>query len=156
MDNFDAVIVDALNFSVNISKKVKDTWDSYRQFQSMAPEAFGVLIGNKELTAECYDLVEVTVPQKGDRCSRMSFTLKDPQHQRTVDHLHKISGGQLVYLGTWHTHPEKIPHASCVDIMDWKECMFRNKDRQLFFVIIGTQKSALYYFVGDNLLRQEF
>lgn len=114
MDNYNVLTVETKYFSLHIANKVIDIWHAYRQVKSMEPEAFGVLVGNKDLEIESYGLVEITVPQKGDRCSRMSFSLRDPEHQNIVDHLHKSSQGQLVYFGTWHTHPEKIPtpHAS--------------------------------------------
>ncbi|MCP6443904.1 Mov34/MPN/PAD-1 family protein [Klebsiella pneumoniae] len=156
MDNFYDLIVDTGYFSIHISKKVCDIWQKYRQVKSMDPEAFGVLVGDKDLEIERYGLVEITVPQKGDRCSRMSFTLRDPAHQRTVDQLYKDSEGQLTYFGTWHTHPEKNPHASYTDIRDWKNCKLRNPGQKLFFIIIGTEKNALYYFDNENLMRQEF
>ncbi|WP_250191201.1 hypothetical protein [Escherichia coli] len=95
MDNFYDLIVDTGYFSIHISKKVCDIWQKYRQVKSMDSEAFGVLVGDKDLEIERYGLVEITVPQKGDRCSRMSFTLRDPAHQRTVDRLYKDSEGQL-------------------------------------------------------------
>jgi len=156
MDNFDALIVDTEHFSLHISKKVSDIWQGYRQFKPMDPEAFGVLVGDKDLKIERYGLVEITVPQKGDRSLRMSFTLRDPEHQRIVDRLYKDSEGQLIYFGTWHTHPEKNPRASYTDIRDWKQCRSRNLVQRLFFIIIGTEKNALYYFENENLLRQEF
>ncbi len=156
MDNYNVLTVETKYFSLHIANKVIDIWHAYRQIKSMEPEAFGVLVGNKDLEIESYGLVEITVPQKGDRCSRMSFTLRDPEHQNIVDHLHKNSQGQLVYFGTWHTHPEKNPHASCIDIRDWKQCRLRNPEQRLFFIIIGTERRALYYFQNENLLRQEF
>ncbi|HHQ6576690.1 TPA: Mov34/MPN/PAD-1 family protein [Serratia fonticola] len=156
MDNPEYLKIETGNFSINILKNIDDVWLSYRQINENMPEAFGVLIGSKDLVTEHYKIVEVTAPQKGDRCSRMSFTLMDPEHQRIVDNCYRDSGGELVYRGTWHTHPEGIPYASNIDIKDWEKCKARNKDKQLFFVIIGTEKKALYYFVGENLLRHEF
>ncbi|UJR53396.1 Mov34/MPN/PAD-1 family protein [Dickeya zeae] len=156
MDSYDGVKLDTELFSIQFSTKVNNTWQDYRQVKAFAPEAFGVLIGSKYLGVEIYDIAEITIPQKGDRCSRTSFTLRDPEHQSCVDRLYYTSGGELIYLGTWHTHPEKNPYASNIDIKDWKECKARNKDRRLFFVIIGTEKKALYYFDQETLLRQEF
>lgn len=156
MNNFDLITVETEHFSLQITNKVYDIWEKHRQIKPMDPEAFGVLVGNKDLEIENYGLVEITVPQKEDRCSRMSFTLRDPEHQSIVDHLHKSSQGQLIYFGTWHTHPEKNPHASYIDIRDWKQCRLRNPEQRLFFIIIGTEKKALYYFQNENLLRQEF
>lgn len=156
MDNSQHLKIDTEHFSINILTNVNDIFIGYRQINKNMPEAFGVLIGSKDLIAENYKIVNVTAPQQGDRCSRMSFTLMDPTHQRIVDRYHRDSGGELVYRGTWHTHPEAIPYASNVDIRDWEKCKERNQDKQLFFIIIGTEKKALYYFVGTNLLRHEF
>ncbi|WP_323867501.1 hypothetical protein [Xenorhabdus szentirmaii] len=80
MNNFDMLIVDTEDFNLNLSKKVNDIWLEYRQLGPMDPEACGVLIGEKYFEIERYGLVEITVPQKEDRCSRMSFTLRDPEH----------------------------------------------------------------------------
>ncbi|WP_051940791.1 Mov34/MPN/PAD-1 family protein [Stenoxybacter acetivorans] len=156
MESSDMVVVDNINFSIKISPKVNELWWSYRQVKAKDCEVFGVLIGNKNLNEENYSVLEVTVPQHDDLCSRTSFKLRDPEHQRRVDYLHKNSGGELIYLGTWHTHPEKIPLASNIDVQDWKECRLRNIERQLFFIIIGTEKNALYYFENENLQHQEF
>ncbi|WP_318351668.1 Mov34/MPN/PAD-1 family protein [Klebsiella pneumoniae] len=82
------------------------------------------------------------------------FYLRDPEHQRTVDRLYENSEGQLVYFGTWHTHPEK-PHASYTDTRDWNNCKLRNLDRG-FFIIIGTERNAIYYFNDGKIIRQEF
>ncbi|VTM91141.1 Uncharacterised protein [Raoultella ornithinolytica] len=156
MDNFDMLIIDTEHFNLTISKKVSNIWQEYRQLKPMDPEAFGVLIGDKDFEIERYGLVEITVPQKEDRCSRMSFTLRDPEHQRTVDQLYENSEGQLIYFGTWHTHPEKNPHASYTDIRDWNNCKLRNPGQRLFFIIIGTETNALYYFNNEKIIRQEF
>lgn len=156
MDNSEHLKIETEYFRINILKNVDDIWFGYRQINKNMPEAFGVLIGSKDLVAEHFKIVDVTVPQQGDRCSRMSFTLMDPEHQCIVDRYYHDSGGELVYRGTWHTHPEGIPYASNVDVRDWKKCKERNQDKQLFFIIIGTEKKAIYYFVGENLLRHEF
>ncbi|HDW3692692.1 TPA: Mov34/MPN/PAD-1 family protein, partial [Escherichia coli] len=112
MENFDVLIINTEHFNLHISKKVNDIWQEYRQLKPMDSEACGVLIGDKDFEIERYCLVEITVPQKKDLCTRMSFTLRDPEHQNTVDRLYKNSRGHLAYLGTWHTHPEKYPYAS--------------------------------------------
>ncbi|VEC16856.1 hypothetical protein [Citrobacter portucalensis] len=55
------LIVDTEHFNLSISKKVSDIWQKHRQFNPMDPEAFGVLIGNKDFEIERYGLVEITV-----------------------------------------------------------------------------------------------
>ncbi|CDH34208.1 Mov34/MPN/PAD-1 family protein [Xenorhabdus bovienii] len=155
MDDLSIEIISS-EVRVVISKRVISIWDKYRQIAPDAHEAFGVLIGSKNINFSYYHLSEITEPKGQDTHSRRSFTLKDPEHQAIVNGLFESSGGRLVYLGTWHTHPEPNPHASSVDINDWKACLKRNKDRQLFFIIIGTEKKALYYFDEKTFNRYEF
>lgn len=95
MENFDVLIINTEHFNLHISKKVNDIWQEYRQLKPMDSEACGVLIGDKDFEIERYCLVEITVPQKKGLCTRMSFTLRDPEHQNTVDRLYKNSRGAL-------------------------------------------------------------
>ncbi|WP_036774602.1 Mov34/MPN/PAD-1 family protein [Photorhabdus australis] len=155
MDDLSIEVVSS-ELQVLIPKGVISMWEKYRQIDPDAHEAFGVLIGSKCIDFAYYHISEITEPREQDIHSRRGFTLKDPGHQAIVNALFESSGGQLVYLGTWHTHPEPNPHASSVDIKDWKACLKRNKDRLLFFIIVGTEKKALYYFDGEIFNRYEF
>ncbi|TKU68817.1 Mov34/MPN/PAD-1 family protein [Citrobacter sp. TBCS-14] len=154
--NSDYLVISGSGFQVLIHPKVCSVLDSFRQIDKTAPEAFGVLIGGRTLDNKQYKITEITEPKVGDHCSRTRFTLKDPEHQAIVDKHYVDSGGELAYLGTWHTHPEDFPNASLTDINDWKECAKRNLDRQLFFVIVGLKKMALYYYDKRVLNRIEF
>jgi hypothetical protein len=64
MNNFDALTIETEHFESLYQKKVSDIWLMYRQVKPMDPEAFGVIVGNKDLEIERYSLVEITVPQK--------------------------------------------------------------------------------------------
>lgn len=46
----------------------------------------------------------------------------------------------MAYLGLWHTHPEKDPTPSGVDLRDWQQAVSRDtfEGEQLFFPIVGT------------------
>ncbi|MEL4015385.1 Mov34/MPN/PAD-1 family protein [Dryocola clanedunensis] len=154
--NRDQIVILGTGFQLLVHQKVYCTWEAYRQIDKTAPEAFGILIGGKSLDNEQYKLVEITEPKAGDLCSRTHFILKDPGHQFIVNQRHVDSKGELAYLGTWHTHPEDVPYASMTDIDDWKKCVKRNLDRQLFFVIVGLKKMVLYYYNENGLNRIEF
>ncbi|MFX9397410.1 Mov34/MPN/PAD-1 family protein, partial [Acinetobacter baumannii] len=56
------------------------------------------------------------------------------------------SNGTSVYLGTWHSHPQNIPTPSNIDYADWKSCILRNPDRQLFFAIVGIQAIRIFFY----------
>lgn len=136
---------------LSVPPEIFNIWCGHRQVNNLDTESFGVLIGNHEALTNKYTLVHVTEPMKEDLSKRTFFTMKDPQHQKKVDEYFSRSNGEDIYLGTWHTHPESIPSPSLLDFKDWKECIERNKDRQLFFIIVGID-SALFY-VSDG---QEF
>lgn len=119
-------------------------WESSRQINMVDPERFGVLIGSRTDGAEEYLVDGITTPYSDDQASRSSFLLCDESHQHAVDIAFHKSGGTSIYLGTWHTHPQKIPMPSSVDKRDWVECVSRNPGRQLFFIIVGIDEVRVY------------
>ncbi len=140
-------------FELCISHKVNDIWSHHSQIEDNSYESFGVLIGNKDHGSETYWIEDVTEPKPNDIQTRFSFVLKDSGHQKNVDDAFQQTGGKLIYLGTWHTHPQPDPHPSNIDYYDWKACIERNKDRQLFFIIVGTQKIALFHLQGKFFVK---
>ena len=122
-------------------------------------ERFGVIIGSKDKDKdkdkECYWIEHLTKPCPGDKSSFTSFTLEDPAHQSIVDQKFKESQGHLAYLGTWHTHPEPFPEPSTVDRRDWKKCLARNDDRQIFFCIVGTREFRFFKMHGGKFKRMK-
>ena len=130
--------------TIYIHNNVIDIWLKYRQVKKEQHESFGVLIGSCSEDRAEYWVDLVTTPYEGDEGSRYAFLLQDGQHQQEVNDAFVSTHGQSVYLGTWHTHPQKNPDPSHIDIIDWRRCIARNKDRKLFFVIIGINEICLY------------
>jgi len=130
--------------AISVDQSVWEIWQNSRQVCPSASEAFGVIIGSYEKVAEACKIERVTMPGKRDIQSRSRFVLQDPCHQKAVDLAFHQSDGCLGYLGTWHTHPVAIPTPSMVDIKDWLACCKRNPDRQLYFVIVGTNNTCVY------------
>lgn len=133
-----------LRRSVSISGCVWDTWQSRRQIEANQPESFGVLIGSTSSDRRQIYIEEATTPMPGDRQSRSSFDLRDPGHQNAVDAAHRDSKGSRIYLGTWHTHPQSIPYPSGIDKKDWRQCLRRNIERSLVFIIAGTEETRVF------------
>lgn len=127
-----------------VSERVLKVWKSHRQTDASLPESFGILIGTTSIDRCELWLNNVTTPMPCDAQSRFCFELKAPGHQRTVDEQFERSKGSQIYLGTWHTHPEQIPHPSGVDKSDWRTCLKRNRGRPLIFVIAGTEETRMF------------
>jgi integrative and conjugative element protein (TIGR02256 family) len=85
---------------------------------------------------------EVTVPGPHDRQGRFHFFRAERPAQVVVNKAWARSGGELNYLGEWHTHPEDDPTPSCHDRTDWRRLVTiqRYEQPSLFFVIAGRRK----------------
>ena len=147
----DQLTVHVSDATVHINKDIIEIWEEYRQISSEAKEACGILIGHQIQGTEVFQLEFVTTPQKLDIRTRSNFVMKDPFHQKFLDKKYKESNGTSIYLGTWHSHPQNIPIQSSIDEEDWKHCIARNVDRNLFFIIVGVQEIKIFRF-KKNLL----
>lgn len=108
-------------------------------------EAGGVLMGRHLLDSHDVVVDEVSTPQNTDRRGRCSFfrSHKHEQvaHQRWL-HEHSTSA----YLGLWHTHPERDPTPSGVDLRDWENAVANDvyEGSRLFFPIVGTERIRVW------------
>ena len=129
---------------VTVNDEVASIWHGHRQTVATASESFGVLMGTTSVDRRETWIEAVTTPMPRDRCSRFSFALRDPGHQRAVCRRFASSDGRAIYLGTWHTHPEPVPKPSCIDRSDWIACLKANRGRPLAFVLVGTEEVRVF------------
>ena len=129
---------------VIVNDKVAEVWHGHRQTVATATESFGVLMGTTSVDRRDIWIEAVTTPMPQDRRSRFSFALRDPGHQRTVCRRFASSDGRVIYLGTWHTHPEPMPTPSTIDLNDWVTCLRANRGRPLAFVLVGIEEVRVF------------
>ena len=129
---------------VHVSDAVSGVWHVHRQTAPDAAESFGVLMGTTSVDQREIWIERVTTPMECDERTRFSFALRDPGHQRMVCGMFTCSGGQAIYLGTWHTHPEPVPTPSGIDRNDWVSCLRANRGRPLAFVLVGTERVCVF------------
>lgn len=122
---------------------VQENLNKFKQTSQGDFESAGLLIGHIRNNGDIF-INNITEPKKEDDRTRVSFKLDAYAHQSEVDDLYTSSDKILGYLGTWHTHPQKIPTPSGVDIVDWKGHYEDNTDRSLFFIVVGLLNIALY------------
>ena len=127
-----------------MSDEVESVWREHRQADSDAAESFGVLMGTTSVDRREIWIERVTTPMSYDHRTRFSFELRDPGHQLAVCGMFACSGGQAIYLGTWHTHPEPVPTPSRIDRKDWLACLRVNRARPLAFVLVGTEQVRVF------------
>lgn len=104
-----------------------------------SPEAGGILLGRLLIDGDHVVVDEVTVPGPHDRRSRFRFFRAQRPAQAAVNEVWTKSGGELNYLGEWHTHPQDDPTPSWHDRTDWRRLVTIQTYEQpsLFFLIAG-------------------
>ncbi|NRB39407.1 MAG: Mov34/MPN/PAD-1 family protein [Pseudomonadales bacterium] len=140
---------------VNIHERVRMQLHDFRQIDLDSFEGFGVLVGSKSTTAKEYWIDKITTPMPDDSATRYTFLMKDAGHQQLIDRCFEESQGEEVYLGTWHTHPQQVPVASQDDKLDFFRCIARNMNRNLFFIVVGTEQTKIYMKKGSRIKLME-
>lgn len=118
---------------VCFSNRVIEKLKTFIQKSPASTEAGGLLIGYKR--GLHFEITDITYPYKGDIRKRNFFERKDKEHINKLQYIHKLSLAQKGFLGEWHTHPEKNPRPSLLDITEWKKTANYNKDILLFLII---------------------
>lgn len=119
---------------------------------SIESEIGGILLGS---IYEDYILVSnISFPNKFDKAGQHSFFRHKKPAQKIVNQEWNRSGGQVIYLGEWHTHFEKGPRPSQVD-KRMINAMLKTSKMEIDFIlllIIGYEKVWLgFKRKGDNL-----
>ena len=76
---------------------------------------------------------EATGPRRSDRRTRTSYTPNRFAEQREINSLYKRG---LHYVGDWHTHPEKIPSPSLIDVRSIDDCVAKSEHSLNGFILI--------------------
>ena len=125
---------------------------SHRQIGSR-PESGGVLVGRRLLEGGACLVDDASPPALQDTRGRFHFERSRKPHQDFVDASWARSDGTSHYLGEWHTHPERRPTPSIVDLEDWRrlvrECEYPGDG--LFFVIVGTEDVRAWSLPRDGV-----
>ncbi len=141
---------------IHVSETVRNTWEKYRQRKRRDKEACGILMGRIDEDGARIWIDGATEPMPGDVRRRSRFYMKDKGHQAELNRLHESSGGIVVFLGTWHSHPESKPSFSSPDKTGWKSCMKGNPPlRHFCFAIIGTKEDSVFIPKGAEFVEMK-
>lgn len=119
--------------------------EKYRQLNYKDKEAGGILIGRILYDSNDFIVDDVSEPMSSDVRKRYYFKRRAVEHQAYFDATWDASQGRCFYLGEWHTHPEKKPNPSNVDLKDWNRIMKLSFESDyLFFLIVGTTELKVW------------
>lgn len=127
------------NKAIVFTKEVINQLNKYKQHDLEQHEAGGILLG--KIYDEAIIIDEISEPSTKDRAGRHFFERNVVRAQRIVEQTWKESNGERIYLGEWHTHPEKNPLPSKDDIKLAKNMLDHSKMEidYLFMMIIGLE-----------------
>jgi len=104
-------------------------------------ESGGVLLG---FAFQDHDeITGITVPSANDRRGMFSFLRRKSPAQKTINTAWNKSGGHVIYLGEWHTHPRNNPTPSGQDREMIRNALdgTRMEIDYLYLVIAGGRQS---------------
>ncbi|GAA4366184.1 hypothetical protein GCM10023185_37150 [Hymenobacter saemangeumensis] len=116
--------------------------DRFTQRGKKQPEAGGVIMG--KLIGDEIQIMRLSVPTPLDKASRYNFERHVYSAQIVIDYEFYNSGGEMVYLGEWHTHPEPHPTPSGTD-REMIRRQYQNKGRTTDFLLLVIQGTASRY-----------
>lgn len=125
-----------------IETTVLEVIGSYRQDNTIKPEAGGLLLGFRR--NHHIHVVTSTTPKPRDVRSRFKFHRRDQRHQVEAEKLWVNSGKKIDFLGEWHTHPEEFPSPSIIDLRGWSQ-LSKPRCEPLIFVIGSMSLEHSYY-----------
>lgn len=149
------IIFKSNNIFLEITESVVSELIKYRQISSFSNEAGGVLIGKRLLDGNIV-ITDITTPQPKDIRKRAFFRKSKHEHQVISDDLWKQSRGIKVFVGEWHTHPEKNPNPSFLDKKSWKKNIKVQIDKKNYiFVIVGTEEIKVWISNFNNFFEMQ-
>ncbi|KYG81236.1 hypothetical protein AWW67_07720 [Roseivirga seohaensis] len=136
-------------YQIYILDSVLEIMGNYKQTDRKSPEAGGVLLG--QVKNNRVYIMKVSTPSIRDRSSRTSFIRNKKVAQSIIDYEFTNSKKKTIYLGEWHTHPEKHPKPSGVDLKMIFDQYKRNNLNEPFLLLIIQGTGGLYIgFVNNN------
>jgi len=129
----------------------REAWRQMTRFAQHWPwtkEGGGQLFGVVEKYVVCVQ--EATPPRKGDVRTRISFDIHPDSAAREIAEREKNG---LLYLGDWHTHPERKAKPSPQDMTNARRLFSGARGRPfLVAIIVGTERHYIGLFNSITML----
>lgn len=112
-------------------------------------ESGGIILGEIDGDGEIF-VKKISFPNVRDKSSRCYFERDKVVAKILIDYEFYNSGGKIVYLGEWHTHPEPIPTPSGTDISMIKSQYKNNNINGDFLLLMIQGTKDLYVAIYDG------
>jgi len=122
--------------------------EKFTQYKKKDPESGGIILG--KIIDKQINILKLSIPTPLDNSSRANFERNKVSAQIILDYEFYNSGGQLIYLGEWHTHPESFPSPSSIDLKMLKNQFSNNKLNTDFLILMIKGTEGMYLRIIDN------
>lgn len=138
------------NYEIHFTEDVLILMSKFKQMKNEQQEAGGILLG--QVKENRIYITRISFPSNNDRSSRYSFWRNKINAQAIIDYEFHNSNKRTIYLGEWHTHPEKLPTPSNTDRKMIKDQFSKNKLNEPFLLqyIQGTKGFYLSLLESDR------
>lgn len=134
------MVIELGDMILRIDQKVIDVLKRFIQDDENKSEAGGILMGYYIDNYSFY-ISDLTTPSEDDKSSRFQFIRSFVSAQKLIERFFNSSKGKKIYLGEWHTHPEKLPTPSTVDLESFQNQLKKSElnSEYIFMLIVGTK-----------------
>ncbi len=145
------------NIILEIDEQVEKLFYTYVENYDFAVESGGILIGTLNPAYNSVRLTNITEPFPKDIRTQYEFKRSEDGHQNAMNNFWEQSNFRKTYLGEWHTHNQKIPQPSHIDIKNWLKISKKknNNSEWIFFIIIGTEEICIWTIQNKKIIKLE-
>lgn len=149
------MIIELGDLILRIDRHVTDVLSSHIQNDEYKPESGGILMGYY-IDDYSFYISDCSTPSKRDKSSRFHFLRSAINAQKFIERKFKSSKGKKIYLGEWHTHPERLPSPSPTDLISFKDQLKKNEMNSsfLFMIIFGTEGLYVAKYCKTGLINE--
>ena len=126
--------------SVEIDQKVLSSIHSRSDALNGSREIGGLLLGLR--FDEAIQISKCTFPGTGDKSSKIRFFRNSASHQIAASLWWLRHAGRGDWVGEWHTHPERDPKPSAIDVSSWTK-LVNHAGKPMVFVIVGFKQTYI-------------
>lgn len=133
--------------NILFDENVIELLTSFKQFDNKN-ESGGILLG---IVSETDVIIKkASIPTEFDKGSRFRFTRHKKSAQIITDYEFHNSGGKIIYIGEWHTHPENFPSPSNTDLNMIKTQHKKNRINESFLLMLIVGFKGFYLGLYDG------
>lgn len=149
------MLIELGDIILRVDPKVMELLLKFVQDDHTKPEAGGILIGYY-IDDYSFYITDLSIPTENDTSTRFSFLRSFISAQKFIKSLFTGSKGKKIYLGEWHTHPEKHPIPSSTDLVSFKDQLKKNllNSNFIFMIILGTEGLYVAIYGNAGLINQ--